>query len=201
MYCRVFFRIVASIASGSWERSMRSVRRGCTYTGERRTPAASSARASGSLSGTSGSMSRLTVQSRASSLRSALTASGRRSSSQSGPRGAYATDRDGATRLRSTWTQPRRPPSSSRTKRSARQPVLPALGTGHAGLLLRLFDVLALRVAGAPDERPEPAAALREWLAALRAHLALEDLELRLLLPLERLGVIAGTGGERLALL
>src|SRR2546428_8453165 len=75
----------------------------------------------------------------------------------------------------------------------AHELALPALGTGHAGLLLRLFDVLALRVAGAPDERPEPAAALREWLAALRAHLALEDLELRLLLPLERLGVIAGT--------
>src|SRR5207253_2641381 len=63
----------------------------------------------------------------------------------------------------------------------------------HTGLLHGLLHVLAVRVAGAADERPEPAAPFRERLAAVRAVLALDDLELRLLLSLERLGVVART--------
>src|SRR3989442_3813653 len=83
----------------------------------------------------------------------------------------------------------------------AHELALPALWADHSGLLLRLLDVLAVGVAGAADERPEPATALRKRLAAVGAYLALEDLELRLLLTLERLGVIAGARRERLALL
>src|SRR2546430_1607482 len=78
---------------------------------------------------------------------------------------------------------------------------LATLRAGDAGLLLRLLDVLAVRVAGASDERPEAAAPSRERLAAVRADLALEDLELRLLLSLEWLGVVARAFRERLALL
>src|SRR5437667_3551219 len=55
-------------------------------------------------------------------------------------------------------------------------------GAHDTGLLLGLLDVLAVRVAGAADERPEPAAAPCERLAALGADLAFEDLQLRLLL-------------------
>src|SRR5687767_8751937 len=81
------------------------------------------------------------------------------------------------------------------------QLALAAQRAGHAGLHLRLLDVLAVRVAGAADERTEPAAAARERLPAVRADLALDDLELLLLLPLERLGVIARAGRLRRALL
>src|SRR5919197_2220279 len=51
---------------------------------------------------------------------------------------------------------------------------LATLGADHAGLLVVLLDVLAVRVAGASDERTKPAAALRERLPALGAGLALE---------------------------
>src|SRR5256885_1742754 len=90
-----------------------------------------------------------------------------------------------------------RPASAAATDELA----LAAVGAGHAGLLLGLLDVLAVRVAGAAHERAEPPAPPRELLAALRAHLAFEELELRLLLPLQRLGVIARARRQGIALL
>src|SRR3979490_2592792 len=51
MYCRVFLRIAPSIVSASCVRSISRVRRGCTYTGERRTPCASRAFAGGFVFG------------------------------------------------------------------------------------------------------------------------------------------------------
>src|SRR5439155_7678057 len=87
------------------------------------------------------------------------------------------------------------------TSAPAHELALPALGAHHAGLLLRLLDVLAIRVTGAADEGTKAAAPLGEWLPAFGAHLAFEDLELRLALSLERLGVIARAGRERLPLL
>src|SRR5712692_3367636 len=78
---------------------------------------------------------------------------------------------------------------------------LAALGAHDAGLLLRLLDVLAIRVTGAADERSKAATPPRKRLAAVRADLALEDFELRLLLSFERLRVIARPCGHRVALL
>src|SRR5437870_1557569 len=77
---------------------------------------------------------------------------------------------------------------------------LGAQRAGHAGLLLGLFDVLAVRIPGAADERSESTTLLREWLPALGAHLAFDDLR-SLLLALERRRVVASTGRRRLALL
>src|SRR5581483_11575641 len=87
------------------------------------------------------------------------------------------------------------------TTATADELALPAVGAGDTGLLKRLLHVLAVGIARAPDERPKATATLRERLAALGAHLPLDDLELRLLLAFERLRVIARTGRLRIALL
>src|SRR5688500_7020352 len=280
MYCRVFLRIAARSSSSLFDRSISSVRRGWTKTGDEWTPArARLARTAGS-SDASGSQSKLAQRSFASAARTAAIASARCLGATSGPRGAYATESPNGSGLRSTcatpasstkrrtlqprparsspqpadcrtwgcpvattssshrWTsagaaagalrrRPRRPPGAfagrffgghffarerARRERALRialaakeerapapaaldQLALAAQRTGHARLDLRLLDVLAVRVAGAADERTEPAAAPRERLSTVGAHLAFDDLELLLLLALERLGEVASTGG------
>ena len=68
---------------------------------------------------------------------------------------------------------------------------LPALGAGHAGRLRRvLLDVLAVRVAGAAHERPEPAELALQRAAALGAGLV-EHLGLGALLAVEVADVLA----------
>src|SRR3990170_8347900 len=99
------------------------------------------------------------------------------------------TRREGAFGVALAAEEERTPPSAALD-----QLTLTAQRADDAGLHLRLLDVLAVGVAGAADERPEPAAATRERLPTVGAHLALDDLELRLLLTLERLGVVACTG-------
>src|SRR5688572_29545519 len=81
------------------------------------------------------------------------------------------------------------------------QLALTAQRADDAGLHLRLLDVLAIGIAGAADEWTEPAAASSERLPAVRAHLTFDDLELRLLLPFQRLREVASPGGLRRALL
>src|SRR3989442_13627690 len=112
-----------------------------------------------------------------------------------GRRGKLAC-REGALRVPLATVEHRAAPATP-----AHELALPAFGADHAGLLLGLLDVLAVGVAGAADEGPKPAAAPGERLAALGTDLALEDLELRLLLTLERLGAVAGAFPKRFALL
>src|SRR5438067_4518868 len=50
------------------------------------------------------------------------------------------------------------------TPAAANELALPASRANNAGLLLRLLDVLAVEVPGAPDERAETTAAAREGL-------------------------------------
>src|SRR5256885_3632016 len=280
MYCRVFFFIAPRSSSSPFDRSMSSVRRGCTNTGEACTPTRARPARTAASSGTSGSHRRLAQRSCRRASRRAAIASARRSGATSGPRGTYATEIPRASDLSNTCATP---PSS--TNRRTRQPVaarsspqaadcrtcgspvattsssqrwtstgvasvalrrrafssrvlarrffageLPrgegALGialaaieerapataaldqlalaaqrAGHAGPHLRLLDVFAVRIAVAADERTVAAAPARERLSTVRAHLALDDLELRLGLALERLGVIARAGRLRFALL
>src|SRR5437773_5530843 len=279
MYCRVFFFIAPRSSSSPFDRSMSSVRRGCTNTGEACTPTRARPARTAASSGTSGSHRRLAQRSCRRASRRAAIASARRSGATSGPRGAYATEMPSGSDLSNTCATP---PSS--TKRRTRQPVaarsspqaadcrtcgsplattsssqrwrspgvasvalrrrgsrpvlarrffagqlarregalgialaaveerapataaldqlaLAAQRAGHAGPHLRLLDVFAVRITGAADERTVAAAPTRERLSAVRAHLAFDDLELRLCLAFERLRVIAGAGRLRLALL
>src|SRR4051812_7102968 len=64
------------------------------------------------------------------------------------------------------------------TAAPAHELALAAVRAHDAHPLDLLLHVLAVRIAGAADERAEAAAPLRERLAAVRAHLAFDDLEL-----------------------
>src|SRR5712692_611128 len=89
----------------------------------------------------------------------------------------------------------------SSTAAALHELTLPAQRADDAGLHDVLLDVLAVRVTGAADERSKATASFCKRLAAYRTRLPLDDLELRLLLPFERLGVVARTRRLRLPLL
>src|SRR6266566_1063220 len=106
------------------------------------------------------------------------------------------TRREGALRVALAAVEHRPAPAAT-----ANELALAALGADDAGLLLRLLDVLAVRIAGAADERAEAAAPPRERLSAVGADFPFKYFQLGLLLALERFGVIARALGEGLALL